>query len=116
MKIWMKKSIKILEKRKSEAKKVRKEKIRLAKLQRIIDGNTIYTAKCSSCHGINAQKRPRNSKQLLGLHEFKYFHKMKEYQLANGTSHTQRQMNDIVQQLSDKDIKYIYLYLRSLKK
>ena len=106
---------KILAQRKVKAKQERKEKIRLAKLQRITDGKTLYENKCSSCHGIKAERRPRFSRKLSTLHEFSYFQKMKEYSVGSVESPIAYQMEPIAQFLKDKELTNIYLYLRTLK-
>ena len=106
---------KILAQRKTKAKEERKEKIRLAKAQRLIDGKNLYQNKCASCHGITAENKPRFSRKLLTLHEFSYFQKMKEYSVESVDSPMAYLMNPIARALSDKDFTNIYLYIRSLK-
>ncbi|PHR71759.1 MAG: hypothetical protein COA66_08460 [Arcobacter sp.] len=107
---------KILAQRKIKAKQERKEKIRLAKLKRLTDGQTLYENKCASCHGIDGNTRTMHSKKLSELHEFDYFQKMKAYGVGAIKSPLAYQMESIAQFLSDKDITNIYLYLRTLKK
>ena len=106
---------KILAQRKVKAKKERKAKILLAKKQRVIDGKTLYESKCSTCHGIDGNKRSRFYDKLSEIHEFTYFQQMKAYSVGAVKSPLAYQMNSAAQFLSDKEITNIYLYLRTLK-
>ena len=106
---------KVLAQRKTKAKKERKAKILLAKKQRVIDGKTLYESKCSSCHGIDGNKRSRFYDKLSEIHEFTYFQQMKAYGVGAVKSPLAYQMESVSQFLSDKDITNIYLYLRTLK-
>jgi len=100
-----------IESKKQEEIKLTKEKVITKKFN---IGKTLYTKKCSSCHGIKAEIKVGNSTALNSI-ELKHFqkamngYKLGSYNLGNGS-----QMRAYSIGYTSSDIKNIYAYIKKV--
>lgn len=107
------KKIQKLEKKKTED--IAKKEI-IKKEESISIGKNIYNTKCSSCHGINANKKIGNSALLNTMNLDDFLYSLKGYKLGSYNLGDSNEMKPYAVGFSSNEMKDVFKYIKSINK